>query len=144
MSKASNKESKKLVVVEGVVTSARIGASKFDDTIKNRLSVKCEEGAIDYGEIKPFYENVGSKMTPKWIKEENGYVNVSSKYDIPVKDSFGNQITFEEFTESTTAIGSKVRLALTVKEGGVYPNSFVVIEDGEELDPFKIYRSDNI
>ena len=140
MSKASNnenKETKKQLVVEGVVTSARVGTSKFDDTIKNRLSIKCEEGVINYDDIKPFYENVGSKMTPKWIKEESGYVNVSSKFEIPVKDTFGNQITFEEFTESATAIGSKVKLALTVKEGCIYPNAFVVIEDGEELDPFK-------
>lgn len=140
MSKASNnenKETKKLVVVEGVVTSARVGSSKFDDTIKNRLSVKCEDGIIPYDGIKPFYENVGSKMTPKWIKEESGYINVSSKFDIPVKDTFGKQITFEEFIESTTAIGSKVRLALTVKEGCIYPNAFVVIEDGEEVDPFR-------
>ena len=137
MSKASNNETKKILVVEGVITSARVGSSKFDDTIKNRLSIKCEDGVIPYDEIKPFYENVGSKMTPKWIKEESGYVNVSSKFDIPVKDSFGKQITFEEFTESTTAIGSKVRLALNVKEGCVYPTAFVVIEDGEEIDPFK-------
>ena len=137
MSKARNNETKKILVVEGVITSARVGSSKFDDTIKNRLSIKCEDGVIPYDEIKPFYENVGSKMTPKWIKEESGYVNVSSKFDIPVKDSFGKQITFEEFTESTTAIGSKVRLALNVKEGCVYPTAFVVIEDGEEIDPFK-------
>ncbi len=140
MSKASNnenKKTKKLLVVEGVVTSARVGSSKFDDTIKNRLSIKCEEGVINYDDIKPFYENVGSKMTPKWIKEESGYVNVSSKFDIPVKDAFGNKITFEEFTESATAIGSKVRVSLTVKEGCIYPNAFVVMEDGEELDPFK-------
>lgn len=137
MSKASNNETKKLIVVEGVVTSARVGSSKFDETIKNRLSIKCEEGVINYNDIKPFYENVGSKMTPKWIKEESGYVNVSSKFDIPVKDTFGRQITFEEFTESATAIGSKVKLALTVKEGCIYPNAFVVIEDGEEVDPFK-------
>lgn len=140
MSKASNKENnetKKWVVVEGVVTSARVGSSKFDDTIKNRLSIKCEDGVINYDVIKPFYENVGSKMTPKWVKDESGYVNVSSKFDIPVKDTLGNKITFEEFTESATAIGSKVKLALTVKEGCVYPNAFVVIEDGEEVDPFK-------
>ena len=140
MSKASNnenKETKKLVIVVGVVTSARVGSSKFDETIKNRLSIKCEEGVINYDDIKPFYENVGSKMTPKWIKEESGYVNVSSKFDIPVKDTFGRQITFEEFTESATAIGSKVKLALTVKEGCVYPTAFVVLEEGEEVDPFK-------
>lgn len=140
MSKASNKENnetKKVVIVEGVVTSARVGSSKFDETIKNRLSIKCEEGVINYDDIKPFYENVGSKMTPKWIKEESGYVNVSSKFDIPVKDTFGRQITFQEFTESATAIGSKVKLALTVKEGCIYPNAFVVMEDGEEVDPFK-------
>ena len=137
MSKASNKETKKVLVVEGVVTSARVGTSKFDDTIKNRLSIKCEDGVIPYDEIKPYYEGVGSKLTPKWVKDENGYINVSSKFDIPVKDSLGNIITFNEFAESRTPIGSKVRLSITVKEGCVYPNAFVVLEDGTEVDPFK-------
>ena len=137
MTKASNKETKKLLVVEGVVTSARVGTSKFDDTIKNRLSVKCEEGVIPYDEIKPYYEGVGSKLTPKWVKDENGYINVSSKFDIPVKDKLGNVITFSDFSESKTPIGSKVRLSITVKEGCVYPNAFVVLEDGTEVDPFK-------
>lgn len=135
MSKAS--ETKKTLVVEGVVTSARVGTSKFDDTVKNRLSVKCEDGVIPYDEIKPYYEGVGSKLTPKWVKDENGYINVSSKFDIPVKDTFGNVITFNDFSESKTPIGSKVRLSITVKEGCVYPNAFVVLEDGTEVDPFK-------
>lgn len=137
MSKASNKETKNVLVIEGVVTSARVGTSKFDDTIKNRLSVKCEDGVIPYDEIKPYYEGVGSKLTPKWVKDENGYINVSSKFDIPVKDSLGNIISFSDFAESRTPIGSKVRLSITVKEGCVYPNAFVVLEDGKEVDPFK-------
>ena len=135
MSKAS--ETKQVLVVEGVVTSARVGTSKFDDTIKNRLSLKCEDGIIPYDEIKPFYEGVGSKLTPKWVKDENGYINVSSKFDIPVKDSLGNIISFRDFAESRTPIGSKVRISITVKEGCVYPNAFVVLEDGTEVDPFK-------
>lgn len=135
MSKAS--ETKQVLVVEGVVASARVGTSKFDDTIKNRLSLKCEDGIIPYDEIKPFYEGVGSKLTPKWVKDENGYINVSSKFDIPVKDSLGNIISFRDFAESRTPIGSKVRISITVKEGCVYPNAFVVLEDGTEVDPFK-------
>ena len=54
MSKASNNENKetKKLVVEGVVTSARVGSSKFDDTIKKRLSLKCEDHIHKHPKLK--------------------------------------------------------------------------------------------
>ena len=140
MAKAQEtKETKKQVIVEGLITSARFGKSRFDDTEKNRLSVKCEDGAIPYEIFDEFYKTVGNKLTPTWLKDRNGYVNVSSKFDIPVKTTTGRVITFEDLIESTTCIGSKVKLALNVKEGATYPISLVIIEDGEESDPFSMF-----
>lgn len=125
-----------IVIMEGVVSSARVGSSKFDDTVKNRLSIRCEVNNIPFDKIDECYANVGRKLTPKWVSERNGYVNVASKFDIPVKLSTGKIITFEEFTEMTTCLGSKVRFNLRLKEGVCYPIAIVVIEPGEEINPF--------
>lgn len=142
MSKAQStetKETKKQVIVEGLITSARFGKSRFDDAEKNRLSVKCEEGVIPYEIFDEFYKSVGNKLTPTWLKERNGYINVSSKFDIPVKTVNGRTITFADLIETTTCIGSKIKLALNVKEGATYPISILILEDGEENDPFAMF-----
>ena len=133
------KETKKQVIVEGLITSARFGKSRFDDTEKNRLSVKCEEGVIPYEIFDEFYKTVGNKLTPTWLKERNGYINVSSKFDIPVKTVNGRTITFSDLIETTTCIGSKIKLALNVKEGATYPISILILEEGEENDPFAMF-----
>ena len=133
------KETKKQVIVEGLITSARFGKSRFDDTEKNRLSVKCEEGVIPYEIFDEFYKTVGNKLTPTWLKERNGYINVSSKFDIPVKTVNGRTITFADLIETTTCIGSKIKLALNVKEGATYPISILILEEGEENDPFAMF-----
>lgn len=136
MKKEENKFETQTVVVVGIVTSARIGSTRFDENVKNRLSIKCEDGAIPYETIEKAYANVGSKLTPSWLKEKTGYINISSKFDIPCKTVTKKEITFETFTEMTTAIGSKIKLALTLKEGAIYPQAFIILEDGEEIDPF--------
>ena len=142
MSKAQStetKETKKQVIVEGIITSARFGKSRFDETEKNRLSVKCEDGVIPYEIFDEFYKRVGNKLTPTWLKERNGYINVSSEFNIPVKTVNSRTITFADLIETTTCIGSKIKLALNVKEGATYPISILILEDGEEKDPFAMF-----
>ena len=136
-SKQEEKKGKEIVIVEGIVVSARIGTSRFDENVKNRISIKCEPNTLDYAKFEKAYENSGSRLTPNWVKDKDGYINLSSKFDIPCKDLRGKAITFEEFTEKTTALGSTVKLSLTIKEGAVYPVAFKILEEGEEIDPFE-------
>ena len=136
-SKQEEKKGKEIVIVEGTVVSARIGTSRFDDTEKCRLSIKCEPDNLDYAKFEKAYEKSGSRLTPNWIKNKDGYINVNSKFDIPCKDITGKVITFEEFTEKSTALGSEIKLSLTIKDGAVYPVAFKVLKEGEELNPFE-------
>ena len=136
-SKQEEKKGREIVIVEGTVVSARIGTSRFDDKEKCRLSVKCEPKTLDYAKFEKAYEKSGSRLTPNWVKDKDGYINLNSKFDIPCKDITGKIITFEEFTEKSTALGSTVMLSLTIKDGAVYPVAFKVLEEGEELNPFE-------
>ena len=121
------------LIIEGTVISAYIGKSRFSDVEKCRLAI--ESKTIPYDKITAFKES-GAKLTPAWFKDKNGYMNLSSIYSIPVKDSRGRQIEFAEFVETEAAIGSKIKLSVTQRDGAIYPKAFIVLEDGEPRDPF--------
>ena len=122
------------VIVEGVIVSARYGSTKFDDRNKYRFSIKSDN--IPYDEIVA-YEGVGTKMTPAWFINQDGYINLASIYSIPVLNSEGIKTETDAWFNTDSVIGSKVRVSIRQKEGAVYPVAIKVLEDGEERDPFK-------
>lgn len=122
------------VIVEGVIVSARYGSTKFDDRNKYRFSIKSDN--IPYDEIVA-YEGVGTKMTPAWFINQDGYINLASIYSIPVLNSEGIKTETDAWFNTDNVIGSKVRVSIRQKEGAVYPIAIKVLEDGEERDPFK-------
>lgn len=127
------KELMKKLIVEGVVVSARYGANKFDDTNKYRIAIKSDD--INYDDIHA-YDNVGTKLTPSWFKNRDGYINLSSIYSIPVMDASGKKISFDDWLENYNVLGSIVKVAFKQKDGAVYPEAIKVLENGEERDPF--------
>lgn len=122
------------IIIEGVVKSAYIGKTKFNDTVKNRIAVQSD--TIPYDQITA-YNEVGNKLTPAWYKDRTGYINLASIYNIPVMGIKNEVMTFEEFTENERSIGSKIRMSITQKEGSVYPKAIKILELGEERDPFE-------
>lgn len=122
------------VIVEGVIVSARYGSTKFDDRNKYRFSIKSDN--IPYDEIVA-YEGVGTKMTPAWFINQDGYINLASIYSIPVLNSEGIKTETDAWFNTDNVIGSKVRVSIRQKEGAVYPVAIKVLEDGEERDLFK-------
>lgn len=133
MKKEVKKQEFKDVIVEGKVVSAYYGKTKYDDEKKYRLSVFSE--VIDYTEFTAF-DNSGAKLTPAWFKDQKGYINLSSKFDIPVMNTDGEEITTEEWLDTKKAVHSFIKLKVRQKEGAVYPAAIIVVEDGEEADPF--------
>lgn len=133
MKKVQEKKSMSNLVIEGVVVSAKYGATKFDDKNKYRLSLYSED--MPYKDITAF-DTVGEKMTPSWYKEQEGYINLNSIFDIPVMDIKGNRIDFDAWLETGKAVKSKVKVSVRQKEGALYPIAIKVIEEGEEFNPF--------
>ena len=128
------KEIMKKIKIEGRLVSARYGATKFDEN-HNKYRIAIESDNIPYDEIHAF-DKSGDRLTPVWFKERNGYINLSSIYDIPVMNSYGKRISFDDWLETETIIGSIVRVSVKQKEGALYPEAIKVIEDGEIRDPF--------
>lgn len=133
MEQEVKKELLKKLIVEGIVVSARYGATKFDDNNKYRVAIKSD--SINYDEIHA-YDNVGTKLTPSWLKNRDGYINLSSIYSIPVMDARGKQIDFDDWLAEYNVLGSKIKVSIKQKDGAIYPEAIKVLEDGEERDPF--------
>lgn len=123
----------KKLIIEGRIVSARYGATKFDDNNKYRVSIQSD--TIPYEDVHA-YDNSGTKLTPACFKNQDGYINLSSIYSIPVMNSKGVKISFDEWLENYNVLGSIVRVSVKQKEGAVYPEAIKVLEDGEERDPF--------
>ena len=127
------KEMMKDLIIQGVIVSARYGSNKFDDTNKYRIAIKGDN--IPYDDIHAF-DSVGSKLTPSWYKNRDGYINLNSIYNIPIKDTKGKVIDFEEWQDNYNVLGALVVVKIKQKEGAIYPLAIKVIEDGEDRDPF--------
>lgn len=121
------------LIIVGTVASAYIGKSRFSDVEKKRLAIKSD--SIPYDQITAFKDS-GARLTPSWFKDKTGYINLASIYNIPVKDTRGREITFEEFCDLETSIGSKIKISIKQSEGALYPKAFVILEDGEPRDAF--------
>jgi len=116
------------------VVRAFTGTTDYDKEDKNRVTLFSED--LDYSAIWA-YNDCGPKFTPKWLKDAEGYINLASKYDIPVKDIKGNKISFDDWLKDGLYHGAIVKAKIRQTEGAVYPVCLVVVENGEEFDPFE-------
>ena len=48
----------------------------------------------------------------------------------------GNKIDFDTWLEQYNVLGSKIKVSVKQKDGAIYPEAIMVLEDGEERDPF--------
>lgn len=123
----------KVLIIRGVtVVRAFFGRTKFNPTEKNHITLK---GDIPYDDIVA-YKNVGSKLTPSWLKTREGYINLASVYDIPVRTENNRVITFSDWISECNPISSEVNVKVIQKEGACYPVAIDVIKDGEVQNPF--------
>lgn len=131
------------IYIEGAVTKAFFGATRWDKEEKFRVTIKSED--IPYDEIKA-YDNTKSSFIPDWYKDRNGYINLSSKYDIPCR--YGNEkFMFSEWINGAadlTAPGSMVVIRIRQKNGSVcsvYPVAIDILSDGEIADVWEGFNN---
>lgn len=134
MSENAKKETgNKVLIIRGVkVVRAYFGRTKFNPTEKNHITLN---GDIPYDDIVA-YKNFGSNLTPSWFKKREGYINLASVYDVPVRTENNRVITFSDWIEKCNPVSSEVNVKVIQKEGACYPVAIDVIKDGEEQNPF--------
>lgn len=131
--KTKKETGNKVLIIRGVkVVRAFFGRTKFNPTEKNHITLK---GDIPYDDIVA-YKKVGSKLTPSWLKTREGYMNLASMYDIPVRTENNREIPFSDWISDCNPISSEVNVKVIQKEGACYPVAIDVIKDGDDQDPF--------
>lgn len=121
------------IYIEGAVTKALFGTTRWDKKEKYRITIKGED--IPYDEITA-YDKTKSSFIPDWYKERNGYINLSSLYDFPCR--YGNEkFNFSDWINGAvelTAPGSQVVIRIRQKDGSIYPVAVDILQDGEIAD----------
>lgn len=90
-------------------------------------------------ELKEVYKDSGDKFTPEWVKNFDGYVNISTKFELPMVSPDGHKFdSIEDYiADGNAVIGATVKLSLNLKEGAVYPKAIVMLTEGTPYDPFE-------
>jgi hypothetical protein len=129
----------KTAIITGTLVKATHGASRYDDKVKYRLSIKLSD--TDLTEFDAVYADTPKKLQPKWYKDETGYISLNSNFDIPTMDPKGSEVMLSDIMASDfTLIGAEVGVAVVLKDGAVYPKSIRIIAEGEPSDPFADFR----
>lgn len=129
----------KTTIITGTVVKATHGASRYDDKVKYRLSIKLSD--TDLTEFDAVYADTPKKLQPKWYKDETGYISLNSNFDIPTMDPKGSEVMLSDIMASDfTLIGAEVGVSVVLKDGAVYPKSIRIISEGEPSDPFADFR----
>lgn len=136
------------IIIKGVMTSAFYGKSKMETNSepKTRLAIHIDED--EWKRLKEFAAPYYGKkdMTPAWFDYDNYsdagdngvYVNLKSNYEIPTRYNKQNypDILTNDVEYSDRLIGAEVKVAINFKPGAFYPAAIVIMELGEERNPF--------
>lgn len=135
-----------VMVIKGLtIVSAKYGIKKIksksgkeytSDVPLYQLSFR---GNIPYEDITA-YDDAPDKWVPTWYKDADGYMNLSSQFDIAFQIE-GQRSTMSEFLEDAaekgySCTGSVADVKIRQTDGAVYPVAVKVLSLGEERDPF--------
>lgn len=133
MAKAKETKKHETIVVKGIVKKAYTGKTKFSEDVKNRITIYSED--FPYTDITA-YDDQPDKLTPGWFKDQEGYCNLASGFDVDVMNSSGKQISFEDWVNNYDTHNAEVTVKIRQKDGAVYPVAIKVYKDGEPVDNF--------
>lgn len=125
-------------LIECKRTTKELKGRKTDEKLFISLAeVKLSKDKL--AELKEVYKDSGDKFTPEWVKNFDGYVNISTKFELPMVSPDGHKFdSIEDYmTDGNAVIGATVKLSLNLKEGAVYPKAIVMLTEGTPYDPFE-------
>lgn len=134
------------VVFKGKLIKANRVAKTFEGKKqKEKTHISLAEVAISDDTmkiLKEAFKKSGKKFTPKWINEFEGFVNVSTIYDIPTKNLVEGTTHLDILDVEMPTHNSEVTMSVVVKEGALYPKAIKIYTEGEEYDAFSDLDAD--
>ena len=84
------------------------------------------------------FKESGTKFTPSWLKEFEGYASFCTQYDLPyiALDKSEHKSIEEGIKEGLKWMGADVAISVALKEGALYPNAIKFLSEGTGFDPF--------
>ena len=136
------------MVIKGKLITCKRQIKKFEKAeTKDKLWITLAEVELKKEKLKTLedaFKDSGKKFTPDWIKNFNGYVNVSTDFALPCKDLEGGEHeSIEEFIKEFPYMGAECKISINIKEGAVYPVSLVFLGEGKPYNPFSEFDNDD-
>lgn len=133
----------KTIILKGNLIKCNRTAKEFKGTKgKEKLYLTLADVELTKDQkatIEEAFKESGKKFTPSWVTEFEGYVNLSTVYELPFKDTVNNKQgdSIEDYiADGFLWLGSKVAISVNVKEGALYPKAIKIEEEGKEYNPF--------
>lgn len=130
------------MIIKGKLVVCKREKKEFEKgRSKEGLFITLAEVNLTDKQMKEFQEafkDAGKTFTPAWIKKFDGYVNVSTTYELPYMDLEGEKHDSIEagINEGLKWMRADVALSLNIKEGAVYPNSIKFLGEGKAFNAF--------
>ena len=137
------------MVIKGKLITCKREVKEFKKGKKSeeKLFITLAEAEVSESqmeELENAFVESGDKFTPEWIKNFEGYVNVSTKFDLPVKDSHG--VVYDSIEDAIENglkwMGAEAKISLNIKEGAVYPAALLLLTEGSAINAFADFEGD--
>ena len=132
--KAPENSNNTYVILTGTVKKAYRGKTKFDDKVKNRVTLYNESLPYD---LITAYAETPAKLVPSWYKDADGYINAASEFEVPVMVTNGKEIDFETWINEYDTHNAQAVIKIRQKDGAIYLTAIKVLEDGEPVNAFE-------
>lgn len=135
------------MIVKGKLIKCKREVKKFKKgTSKNKLWITLAEVKLSDDQLKELreaFKDSGKNFTPDWILDPEGYVNVSTEFELPVRVAYTEEVTDHDSIESILKdikwVGAECNLNVNIKEGAVYPVAIMLTKEGEARNPFAAF-----
>lgn len=138
------------MVIKGKLITCKRQVKEFKGKeVKEKLYVTLAEVKLSdekMKEIQEVFKEAGKKFTPDWVKNFEGYVNLSTEFDLPCKDLNGEEhASIEKFIQETKFpyIGAECKASINLKDGAIYPNSILFLSEGKPFNAFSEFDNDD-
>lgn len=138
------------MIIKGKLIKCKREVKEFDKKRRSeeKLFITLAEADVDavmIDKLQEVFKDSGSKFTPDWVKNFDGYVNLSTKYELPFRDV--NKVEYSSIEAAIENglkwIGAEVKVSVNLKEGALYPSSLIMLTEGEAHNAFAEFDNED-
>lgn len=137
------------MIIKGKLIQCKREVKEFDKKRKSeeKLFITLAEANLSeeqMTELEKAFAESGAKFTPDWIKNFEGYVNLSTKFELPCRDLDKNEYNSIEaaIAGGLKWMGAEVKCSVNIKDGAVYPNAIIFLSEGKSFNAFAEFDED--